>query len=335
MVKKMKGLSVVIPCYTKPNQVISCITHLLRSTGLGKEFSMEIIIVDGSPNRTVRKVYEKMSSNVPESVQLVYRKELNTGGIAGARNLGVSVSKNGIILAVDSDIEVEKDSVLRTIKTFKDHKNAAMVAGNVYWRGGPLDGKIDRPRRHDRRIKVGKTTYIEMTHGRAVAFLKSAFNRAGKYDETLFPMQGEGPDISIRFWRAGLPIVYNPEIRFHHLSGYKKGEKTKSYLYHGWNMKRTILMHRSMLLFMYKYGFLENKKSNWMKTISLECKNNFGMSSEYVIFSTLSEALDWIMENKKAIEKSKKKIPKKHDFKPYDVFTDKKLFMKAVKSSKQ
>jgi GT2 family glycosyltransferase len=330
--KKMKGASIVIPCYKRPGQVSRCLKLLLGSTGLDRQFKMEIILVDDSPDDKIKRLVKKLATKKPACVSFKYKKPSINAGIAAARNIGVSLASNEIIIATDSDIEVEKETVLETIRTFEKHKTGAMVSGNVYWLGGAVDGKLDRPRRHDRRIKVGKTTYIEMLHGRYVAFLKKAFEKVGGYDAELFPMQGEGPDLSISFWRAGYPLVYNPKIKVHHLSGYAKKEKIKSpYLYHGWNMRRTALMFRSILLYFYKYGCLEPRKSNWMKTIALESARNFGEISEYVILSSLSSTLDWISENRKKIERSKGKIPKKYDFKPYDVFTDRKLLMKCVK----
>jgi GT2 family glycosyltransferase len=171
-------------------------------------------------------------------------------------------------------------------------------------------------------------------HGRYVAFRRQAFRKAGGYDAELFPMQGEGPDLSIRFWRAGYPIVFNGKIKVHHMSGYRKGDRVKSpFLYHGWNMRRTALMFRSILLYFYKYGCLDPGKSNWMKTIALESEKNFGDRTGYVILSSLSTALDWIGENWKKIESSRMKIPKRYDFKPYDVFTDRHLFMKCVRAA--
>ncbi len=330
---KKKGISVVIPCYRKSSQVSKCIGLLMKSNGLGKQFSLEVILVDDSPDTGVKKVAEKLSKMKRPDVSLKYRKPAKDAGIARARNIGVSMSSNNVIIALDTDILVEKNTVLETLKTFQT-TNAGLVTGNVYWKGGPVDGNLDRPRKHDRRVRVGRTEYIEMTHGRYIAFIKNAFKRVGGYDDALFPMQGEGPDLSIRFWRAGYPIVFNRKIKVHHVSGYKKGDRMKSpFLYHGWSPKRTALMFRSIMLYFFKYGFLDPQKSNWMKTIALESEKNFGEKTGYVILSSLSTTLEWIAENKKAIESSRKKIPKKYDFKPYDVFTDRKLFMKCVKKS--
>ena len=329
--KKLQGASVVIPCYKRPAQVSRCIRLLLGSTGLGDRFGMQIILVDDSPDNKIKRRVESLSKEGIPGVSFIYHKPRKNAGIAEARNIGVRLASNEIIIATDSDIEVEKESIHQTIKTFEKTRTAAMVVGNVYWLGGPADSKIDRPRRHDRRVRAGGVTYMEMMHGRYVAFRRSAFMKVGGYDPDLFPMQGEGPDLSIRFWRAGYPLVYNPGIKVHHISGYAKREKISSpYLYHGWNMHRTALMFRSIMLYFYKYGCLEPGKSNWMATIALESKRNFGDKAEYIIISSLATTLDWVSKNHKKLEKSGKKIPKKFDFKPYDVFTDRKLFKKCI-----
>ncbi len=332
--KKLPGLSVVIPCYKRPGQVSRCLRLLLDSAGLGKRFSLEVILVDDSPNDKIRMRAASLAAKNPEGVSIRYKKPRRNAGIARARNIGAGLARHDIIVAMDSDIEVERDTIMQTLSTFEANPKAAMACGRVYWLGGSVDGKLDRPRNHDRRVTVGKATYIEMMHGRYVAFLRKAFKRVGGYDSSLFPMQGEGPDLSIRFWRAGYPIAYNPKIKVHHLSGYAKREKMKSpYLYHGWNMHRTAMMFRSILLYFHKYGCIGHGKSNWMRTISLESEKNFGQGSEYVILSSLAGTLQWISRNWKMIESSRKKVPKKYDFKPYDVFTDREMLKRCIRAA--
>ncbi len=334
--KKPTGISVVIPTYNRPGQVSRCIMLLQGSVGLGERFVLEVVVVDDSPSDRVKRRVERLASKGTPGIAFKYIRPRKNAGIPHARNMGVKAASHGIIIATDSDIEVEKDTIINTLKTFEDSPEAAMVSGRVFWLGGAVDGKLDRPRKHDRRVRVGRTTYIEMLHGRYVAFRRQAFMSVGGYDGDLFPYQGEGPDLSIRFWRAGYPIVYNQSIKAHHLSGYAKREKIKSpYLYHGWNLHRTALMFRSMLLYFYKYGGLDPMKSNWRKTISLESEKNFGDKSEYIILSSLSGTLDWIAANWKAIEGSRKKVPRKYDFKPYDVFSDRGLFMRCIKAAKK
>jgi GT2 family glycosyltransferase len=315
------GVSVAIPTCSNARQVSRCLGLLMGSRGLGEEFSLEVIIVDDSPDDAVDRLVRGLALGKNPHVSFRYV------------NIGAAMASNEIVIATDSDIEVRRDTIMETLKTFREHGTAAMVSGNVYWKGGPLDGKIDRPRPHDRRVKVGKTTYIEMLHGRYVAFLKRAFGEAGGYDAELFPMQGEGPDISIRFWRAGLPLVHNPRIRVDHLSGMSGKEKPASpYLYHGWSTKRTMLMYRSILLYMCKYGAVEGE-SNWMRTISLEAGKNFGGDARRVLSSVLPETLEWVRLNWKRIEDSARKVPARYDFKPYDVFTDMALFRRCIREA--
>ena len=61
--KKLPGISAVIPNYKKPGQVNSCINLLMKSKGLGKKFSLEIVIVDDSPDNKIKKLVDKFSKN--------------------------------------------------------------------------------------------------------------------------------------------------------------------------------------------------------------------------------------------------------------------------------
>ncbi|UCD02831.1 MAG: glycosyltransferase [Candidatus Aenigmatarchaeota archaeon] len=334
MVAKSVGISVVVPCYMKARQVQRCVNSLLASRGLGKNFSLEIVVVDDSPDSSVQNEIKSLSAIAPKGVTYKYNKPKRNAGIAESRNIGVSLSKNEIVIALDSDILAESDAVLEILNTFMRVRTASMVMGNIYWKGGAMEGKLDRPRKHDRRIRIDGVEYLEMTHGRCIAFRRSAFLEAGGYDSVLFPMQGEGPDLSIRFWRAGHPIVYNPKIRVYHISGFMGKQKpTSPYLYHRWDGERTALMFRSIVLYFYKYGQLDADKSNWMKTIALESDKNFGKKTGYLILSSLAGELHWIANNGSKIEDSRKKVPNKYNFKPYDVFTDRKLLLECIKAA--
>ena len=326
---KITNASIILPTYANSIQVKKCINLILKSKGLNKKFEIEIVVIDDSPNNSVRKVVSTFS----KKSDIKYIRPNENVGIAEARNIGVKNANHEIIINIDTDIEVLENTILLTINSLKMHKSAAMVGGNVYWKQGNVVSEMDRPRKHDRRINLGKTTYIEMLHGRYTAFYKSAFLSVNGYDSKLFGMQGEGVDLSIKFWRNGYPLVYDNKIKVHHV---REGKvKKDSYLYHGWNKERTSKMFFSILVLIYKYNALDKEYSNWAKTINLESEKNFGKSSEFDIIASYARILDKISKSYNLIEKSRKNIPNVYDFKPYDVFSDKKMFIDCVKKSEK
>ena len=326
---KITNASVILPTYFNNNRVKRCISLILKSKGLDKKFKLEIVVIDDTPNNSVKKVISAFS----DKVNIRYIKPKRNVGIAEARNIGVKNASYELIINIDTDIEVFENTLLSTINALKKHKTAAMVSGNVYWKQGNKVYEIDRPRKHDRRVKLGKTTYIEMLHGRYSAFYRQAFLNVNGYDSKLFAMQGEGVDLSIKFWRNGYPLIFNRKIKVYHI---REGKVKKgSYLYHGWTKERTSKMFFSILTLIYKYNAFDKDCPNWAKTIHLESKRNFGKASEYDIISSLARILDKISKDFKAIEKSSKNIPNVYDFKPYDVFSEKALFRDCIKNAKK
>jgi len=333
MIIKMKktNVSVILPTYQNSNRVKKCITLLLKSKGLNKLFGLELVVIDDTPDSSVKKVIDNFS----DSIDVKYIKPKKNVGIAKARDIGIRNSKYGLIINLDSDIDIEKNTIILTINALKEHKTAAMVSGNVYWKQGNKIYELDRPRKHDRRLKIGKTTYIEMLHGRYTAFYKQAFLNVRGYDSKLFAMQGEGVDLSIKFWRNGYPLVHDNKIKVYHN---REGKVKKgSFLYHGWNAGRNSKMFYSILTLIYKYNAtnIDISKSNWAKTLNLESKINFGKSSEFTIISSLARILDKISRSYRLIEKSRRIIPNVYDFKPYDIFSEKKLFRDCVRTAEK
>ena len=60
----MVNVSVVLPCYNRIEQTVQTINLILDSNGLDKEFFLEIIVSDSSPdNKLEIAVKEKFKNN--------------------------------------------------------------------------------------------------------------------------------------------------------------------------------------------------------------------------------------------------------------------------------
>jgi len=207
----MIGISVIIPAFKRLEQTEITIQKLRASKGIDTAFSLEIIVADNTPDDSL-KIHLQKTFGI--AVTWIHPEK---NSIAGAKNFGAKQATHDLIIFCDSDIEVEEDTIEQTLSTLQNHPTAGMVGGHVLWRGGEVDGQTDRPRKEDRTYSHEGAVYIESLYSRFVATYKNVFEQVGGYDDEVFGMRGEGSDLSIRYWRAGFPLVYEESIQVHHI----------------------------------------------------------------------------------------------------------------------
>ena len=204
-------LSIIIPAYKRAKQVRKTLELIYKSNGWKKRYIPEDIISDASPDDSVKKIIPKFVNPAP-----IYHRP-DKPGIAASKNSAMKRTNFEIIIICDSDMEVEFDTLINTLTYLKGHPTAAMVSGQIIWKGGQKSGELDRPRKEDRIKTVDGTDYIEAIYSRFFATYKSLFWQARGYDEEIFNMRGEGSDLSIKYWRSGFPLAYTDRIRVHHV----------------------------------------------------------------------------------------------------------------------
>lgn len=250
----MTAASVIVPAYQRVSQTIKTIELLFASSGLGKNFEIEIIVADSSPDQSLQTALEKSFG------QRARHTRPAKPGIAANKNQGARLAAHPILIFCDSDMEVEVETLWRTIDFLGNHATAAAVGGTVLWQGGPMDGKPDRPRPEDRMHIAGDTVYVEALYSRYIATYKDIFWKVGGYDETVFNMRGEGSDLSCRYWRAGYPLTYEKNIVVHHV--YDAPDSAAIRIPHPeWGIGR------DLLFLAYKYGMLGKEFSNFVATV--------------------------------------------------------------------
>ena len=223
---------------------------------------------------------------------------------------------------LDSDIEIMPVTIGRMINYLKNHPTVSRLTGKTIFSSGENKGQIDRPTKWDRQVMIDRTNYIEGIYGRYEAFYKTPFLSIGGYDK-IFDVCGEGTDLSIRFWRAGFPLAIDENIIAYHNT-----EAPES-------LRRTVInkmtaMYRSLFIVAYKYGVKELESSpNFVKSHQ-EREAAYGETIEFHSIVSAAESIEWFKKNYSDLVKSKKAVPKLFDFKPFDVFSDQKLFAQCI-----
>ena len=326
----MINVSVIISTFKRTSETIKCLNFLKKSDGLNRKFVFEIVIVDSSPTNELKnelKIFDETFK-----IKYIYLKKQTLPG--KARNLAVKNTNNELIISLDSDIEFVPETAWGLISFMKDHPYAAKATGTSIFSSGDNKGKIDRPTKWDRIYNKYNTDFVEGIYGRYEIFYKTTFLNVGGYDE-LFEFCGEGTDMSIKMWRAGYPLAISKEIIAYHNSDAPE------------SLRRSIpdkmaKMYLSLFLVAYKYDVSDVEESENFVNSYLERENAYGKTIEFHSIVSSAKSFEWVHKNYLNILKSKKNIPQKYKFKPFDVFSDKKLTniclnnaKKAIKSSRK
>jgi GT2 family glycosyltransferase len=315
----MIGVSLIIPCYKRIEQTLKTTKLVLDSDGIGTEFYFELIIADCTPDDSLERAVRKTFGD-----RVIY-KRTEKRGLATNKNQGARIAKYELIIFCDSDIEVEKDTVLKTLQALQKNPTAGGVGGTTIWKGGENDGKIDRPDKDDRRQVVDGVTYSEILYGRYFGTYKSIWDAAGQYDEVVFNLLGESSDMSTRIWRAGFPLIYDKSIEMYHCHDAPESLATRA------DHKEYIVV-RNWLLLMYKFNMFDSKQTHFTQHIN-RYLSALGEDHAIAIFNGFGKFFDEISDAI-AYFKTQKQITPQYNFTFLEVFSDEKLFNECLAKAK-
>ncbi len=195
MLNENNTISVIIPTYLRSNELSNLLYSILKQTIK----PMEIIIVDDTPNNSIKEVCEKYRNNFHLlGVNVSYVKNPRDRSISIARNLGAILAKGNIVCYVDSDVIIDKEYLKELKNTFEKHPEALGVSGINKECIGIKIGKfekiaklfylLNRSQNSGKILEipanVDKEIHCEWFEGGAMAFKKNVFNEF-KFDEEL------------------------------------------------------------------------------------------------------------------------------------------------------
>lgn len=315
--------SVVIATYKRPKETAYCLKLLGESQFLGDKFTLEVIVIDSSPDNLTKKAIESLR----EKFNLNYIKLRQKTLPGKAKNIAIKKAENELIIILDSDIEVKPGTIWQMIEYLKTHLKVARMTGKSIFASGNKKGGVDRPTKWDRKVTEKDAVFIEGIYGRYEAFYKSAFLKVGGYD-LIFGACGEGTDLSVRFWRAGFPLGIDENIVAYHNTEAPESLRRA-------DPDRMATMYRSLFLVAYKYDVGDIELSpNFVKSNQERCAA-YGDTIEFYAIVSAARSIEWFKNHYNEVIKSKKSIPTEYDFKPFDVFSNKRLLFQCLKQARE
>lgn len=206
----MCKISVVVPCFNEEGNIGLLVDSVVSNGGFirGQD---EIIIVDDCSTDNSREEAAKGGGRV---VCL----ERNSGP-AAARNLGVSISRNEILLFLDSDTTLEPGSLEAVRKCFSVRGREIDVVNGVCspepihgTLGSAYKGLVEYSWHLD---ALAKRIVPTIFNSRVGAIRKAVFEKVGGFDEAIRGTELEEHEFSYRL-PTGTRFVLCPELKVRH-----------------------------------------------------------------------------------------------------------------------
>jgi GT2 family glycosyltransferase len=209
-----QAASVIVP--TRNRQAFA--RELVRSIISAETVPAEIVIVDQSDE-------PDLELSIHPSVRgcaVTYRNSPSRGASV-ARNEGILLARNDILVFVDDDVLAAPDWLSTLLATLEEGGDRTVVTGQVRSGAPESDGGFAPSLNEDEEEAVyeGRAAANVLWTGN-MAMYRATVDRIGNFDERLgpgnkrFPGGGEDNDFCFRLLEAGNRIVYEPKAAVYH-----------------------------------------------------------------------------------------------------------------------
>lgn len=219
---KIPFISIVIANYNGENYLKTCLTSLPESSIT----NYEIIVIDNNSTDSSIKIINEFKRK--DSRIKLLRNKMNIG-VPASRNIAISYCKGEIVILLDNDTEVKKNSIEQLIKPLMDDKSIGaaqallidfenrslvqMAGGHLIPQAIWLMGFFERRKYNEVKSKLRETNIIAISA--ALAVKKEVLERIGGYDPML-QNYTDDLDFSWRIWIAGFKVVLAHEAIVYH-----------------------------------------------------------------------------------------------------------------------
>lgn len=206
-------ISIIIANYNGEKYLRTCLTSLLKSTIT----RYEIIVIDNNSSDSSLKIVREFQKKDSRIRQIKNKANL---GVPASRNRAISQSKGDIVILLDNDTEVRRDSLEKLIKPllankdigaaqallidFENRSLIQMAGGHLIPQAIWLMGFYERSEYASVKSKLEETNIIAISA--ALAVKREVLNKTNGYD-SLLQNYTDDLDFSWRIWVAGYRVV--------------------------------------------------------------------------------------------------------------------------------
>jgi GT2 family glycosyltransferase len=199
----LEDLTIIIPSIGRP-----LLQRCLQAISSGNRLPCRIIVIDQGDNPEVAHWIQSIRDMGIEIFHLLSKER----SPASARNRGIEEVQTRFVVAIDDDCLPNWDWLEKMEMTL--HKNPEVIVTGLVAPAG--EGSPPTIAISDVQSTICRPSlryHSPLTTGN-MGFALSTAQRIGQFDEKLFT--AEDNDWAYRALRAGIPILYDPEIIVHH-----------------------------------------------------------------------------------------------------------------------
>lgn len=220
--KRHPFISIVIANYNGRNYLRTCLSSLLKSSIT----NYEVVVIDNNSTDESIEIVKEFQKN--DSRIRILKNEINIG-VPASRNIAISHCEGEIIILLDNDTEVQKDSLEQLIKPLVDDASVGaaqallidfenrnfiqMAGGHLIPQAIWLMGFYERQEYKDVKSKLGNSNIIAISA--ALAVKKEVLEKIGGYDN-LLNNYTDDLDFSWRIWIAGYRVILSYKSIVYH-----------------------------------------------------------------------------------------------------------------------
>jgi len=219
-------ISVIIVNYKTKKETLDAVNSCLTNTSRLKK---EIIVVD---NGSADGSYAYLSKKLKNKPSVVLIKGKMNLGFAKAVNLALKRSKGEYRLLLNSDTRVTNNCFKRLIDFAKTDKTIGVIGTKLILPNGSIQdscfnfpGIVNALKEYWFGLKgsyspfyKNRTSQVDAVVGASFLITPKAFQKVGLFDERYF-MYFEDIDYCRRVKKAGLKVIYYPEVEIFHYHG--------------------------------------------------------------------------------------------------------------------
>jgi len=216
-----QSVSIIIPTHNRGDVLSRCLTHLYDQSYPPQ--LMEILVIDDGSTDHTKPLVREIARNAAVPTRYFQQEQK---GPATARNVGIRAAEGNLVAFIGDDI-------LATPTWVEDHVNAhnrrgnksnVAVLGFTTWapdiRRTPLMAYLEEdapfPQFEYKNISTPENLPYRFFYTSNLTMHREFLDEHGMFDEDFPYAYGEDGELAYRLTRAGLRIVYEPNILAYH-----------------------------------------------------------------------------------------------------------------------
>jgi glycosyltransferase involved in cell wall biosynthesis/SAM-dependent methyltransferase len=234
-------VTVIVPVRDEAASLARCLASLLAQDFPAAR--MEILVVDGMSADGSDRVARDAVRGATTSVRVIANPRRTA---AAAMNLGIREARGDVIVRLDGHAEAAPDFVRRSVEAL-ERTGADCVGGPIETVGEGATGRAIALAMSSRfgvggaAFRTGGNRETDVDTVAFGAYRRSAFERAGPFDETF--VRNQDDEFHLRLTRAGGRIVLVPGVRSTYRCRGSLGALARQYFGYGFWKPRVLVKH--------------------------------------------------------------------------------------------